>query len=98
MDFDGSLFAGFEGTADTAHLVWDVNLDPNGELDNCSFEKGSAATHALELGTNSPLTVTLTGHSYTGYNASNGQNDSTILVSRTSGTVTINYTGDAPVV
>jgi len=95
-DLNGSSIEGYEGTADTAALIWDTNVDPNGELDNMSFTKGSAATHALELGTTSPLTVTLTGHSYSGYNAANGQNDSTILVSRTTDTVTINFTGDEP--
>lgn len=95
-DLNGSSIEGYEGTTDTAALVWDTNEDPNGELDNMSFIKGTAATHAIELGTTSPLTVTFTGHSYSGYNASNGNDDSTILVSRTTDTVTINFTGDQP--
>jgi len=92
-DLAGTTVANSAVATDAAALVWDVNLDPNGELDNMTFVKGSGTTHALELGTTSPLTVTLIGHSYSGYNASNGQNDSTILVSRTSGTVTINVSG-----
>ena len=92
-DLAGTSIANSTVATDTAALVWDVNLDPNGELDNMSFVKGAGTTHAIELGITSPLTVTLTGHSYSGYNASNAQNDSTILVSRTTGTVTINLAG-----
>ncbi|OGM17666.1 hypothetical protein A2V61_04085, partial [Candidatus Woesebacteria bacterium RBG_19FT_COMBO_47_8] len=88
-----STVEGFEGTADTAALVWDVNTNTNGLLDNMSFTKGTAATHAIELGTTSPTAVTFNGISFSGYNASNGQSDSTILVSRTTGTVTISITG-----
>jgi hypothetical protein len=89
-DMSGCTVKNYEGTADTAALVWDETTDPSGELDNMSFVKGTASTHALELGVNSPLSLTLNGHQYSGYNASNGQTDSTILVSRTSGIVTIN--------
>lgn len=80
-----------------AALVWDVNLDPDGYLDDMTFVKGTGTNHALELGTTSPTTVTLVNHTYSGYNASNGQNDSTIFVARTAGTVTINVNGgDTP--
>lgn len=89
----GSAVSGYEGAADSAALVWNVNTDTNGKLDNMTFTKGTAAAHAIELGTSSPLTVSFSGITFFGYNASNGQNDSTILVSRTSGTVTINVSG-----
>jgi hypothetical protein len=79
--------------ADTSALKWNVNLDPNGELDNMSISKGTNAHHAIEFGTTSPLTMTLTGIDFSGFNASNGQNDSTFHVLRTSGTVTINIIG-----
>jgi len=92
-DMTGCIVKLYEGTADTSALIYDVNADPDGELDNMSFEKGTAATHAIEFGTNSPLTMTLTGISFSGYNASNGQTDSTLHIKRTSGTVTINLTG-----
>jgi len=79
--------------ADASAFVWDVNADPNGETDDMSFDIGSNAHHAIELGTNAPLTVTFTGLSSTGFNASDAQNDSFFLVQRTSGTVTINVIG-----
>ncbi len=73
-----SSIVGYEGTAGTAALVYDIAVDPNGEVDNMTFEKGTAATHAMELGTNTPSEITLTGWDTTGYNAAHGNNDSTI--------------------
>jgi hypothetical protein len=96
-DLTDSEFSGYEGTSDTGYVNWDVSTDPNGKLDNCSFTKGTASTHAIEFdATNSPTTMTLVNHSYSGYNAANGQTDSTIYFKRTSGTVTVNYNGDLP--
>lgn len=92
-DFTGSSIVGYEGTADTAALIWNVATDTDGYLDEMSFTKGTASTHAIQLGTSSPTEVTLNDITFSGYNASNGQTDSTILVSRTSGTVTINLVG-----
>ena len=74
-------------------MIYNVNADPDGELDNAEFVKGTAATHAIEFGTTSPLTMTIRGMTATGYNASDSQNDSTFHVKRTSGTVTINVIG-----
>lgn len=96
-NLSGSEFAAYEGTADSGYVNWDVSTDPNGKLDNCDFTKGSASTHAIEFdATNSPTTMTLVNHSYSGYNAANGQTDSTLYFKRTSGTITVNYNGDLP--
>ncbi len=84
---------GYEGTVNTSSLIWNVATDPNGKLDDMTFTKGTAATHAIEFGTTSPLTMTLTDVTFVGYNASDGQDDSTIHVKRTTGTVTINISG-----
>jgi len=94
----GLTLDGYEGTADTSALIYNEATDPDGYLDNSSFTKGTAATHAIEFGTSSPLTMTLQGVSFSGYNASNGQNDSALHIKRTSGTVTINIAagGDTP--
>jgi len=78
---------------DNSALVWDVNIDTDGLLDNTRFSKGTNAHHAIELGVTSPTEVTLRGISSTGFNAANGQNDSTIYIKRTTGTVTINLVG-----
>lgn len=91
--FNGTKFLGYTGAADSAQLVWDTNVDLDGKIDGCTFEKGTNATHAIQLGTTSPTSVTIRNCTFTSYNASNAQNDSTFLVSRTTGTVTINVVG-----
>lgn len=92
-DLTGSEITGYEGTAGTSPLIWDVNTDPDGYLDNMSFTKGTAATHGIEFGTTSPLTMTVRGPNASGYNAADGQSDSFFHVKRTSGDVTINVIG-----
>jgi hypothetical protein len=98
----GSLMAGttvssYSGSTGTAALLWSSSLDPFGELDNMTFEKGTRTTHAIEFSSNSPTTLTLVGHTYTGYNVLNNQNDSTFWIRRTTGTVTIDVLeGDSP--
>ncbi len=92
-DLTGSTISGYEGTVDTSSLIWNVATDPNGKLDGMSYTKGTAATHAIEMGTTSPLSMTLTDIDFSGYNAANGQTDSVIHVKRTSGTVNITISG-----
>jgi hypothetical protein len=89
----GNSFTGYEGTANTSYLIWDTNADPDGELDNCAFTKGTAATHAIEFGQNSPTTMTLRGIDFSGYNAADANDDSTFHFKRTSGSVTLNVVG-----
>jgi hypothetical protein len=86
------VIQGYEGTAGTAALVYNVNADPDGEVDGITFTKGTAATHAIEFGSNTPSSVTLRDQTYSGYNASNGQNDSTFY-NNTGGALTINLDG-----
>lgn len=92
-DMSTSSVAGYEGTANTSALIYNVATDPDGQMDNMSFTKGTAATHAIEFGTTSPLSMTLRGIDFSGYNAANNQNDSAIHVKRTSGTVDITIVG-----
>jgi len=79
--------------ADASAVVWNVNTDPGdataGYLDNLTFNIGDNAHHAIEFGTTSPLSMNINGWEVNGFNASNGQNDSTFYVARTSGEVTI---------
>src|SRR3989338_5110376 len=78
--------------ANTSAVIWNINSDPNGDLDNMTFSKGTNAHHAIEFGTSSPLTMTLTRISFTGFSASQNNNASIFHIKRTSGaeTVTIN--------
>lgn len=96
-DMSGSSIKNYEGTAGTAAVVYNVNADPDGEMDDMTFVKGTAATHAIELGSNCPTAVTLRNHSYSGYQTvTQGQNDSTIY-NNSGKTVTINVAnGDTP--
>lgn len=92
-DLSGTTISGSTVAVNTSAVIWDVNLDPNGELDNMSITKGTNAHHAIEFGLTSPLTMTLTGIDFSGFNAANANDDSTFHIKRTTGTVTINIIG-----
>jgi len=77
----------------TSAVVWNVATDTAGKLDGSLFSRGANAHHAIELGTSSPTTVTLADIEFTGFNASNNQDDSVLHIKRTTGTVTINLSG-----
>ena len=85
--------------ADAAAVIWNVATNPSGLLDDMTFSKGSAAHHAIEFGASAPTTIGLVGHSYSGFNAANEQNDSTLVFadkgSDTTWTVNISG-GDTP--
>jgi hypothetical protein len=78
---------------DKAAMLWGENLDPNGELDGMTFTKGATASHAIEFGVNSPLNMTLTNVTFSGYSGTDELKDSAIWIRRTSGTVNITITG-----
>ena len=88
-DMTGSIVKGYEGSSDSSALSWNVATDPDGYLDEMSFVKGTASTHAIEFGTSAPTSITLRGIDFSGYNASNGQTDSTFYVAATGGSVSI---------
>ena len=77
-DMTSCTVKNYEGTAGTAALLYNVNADPDGEMDDMTFIKGTAATHAIELGSSCPSSITLRGLTVSGYNTSDGQNDSVI--------------------
>ena len=64
-----------------------------GNISDCSFTRGSAG-HAIQTSV-STGTVSFSGNSFSGYNASNGQADSAINFTATSGSVTVNVSGGA---
>jgi hypothetical protein len=75
----GSTITASTVAADEGAVYWNNNTDPSGELDNMTFSKGANAHHAIRFGTTSPTTVTLNGIAFgTSWNASNGNNDSTL--------------------
>jgi hypothetical protein len=76
--------------ANASAVVWNTATDPDGFLDDMSFTMGGTATHAIEFGTSSPTSITLRGITFSGYGATDNQNDSTFHIKRTTGTVTLN--------
>jgi hypothetical protein len=74
-------------------LIWNLATDLNTYLDGTRFTS-SGTGHAIELGTSSPTSVTLTGMNFTGYAGTSGSTgNEAIWVKRTTGTVTINISG-----
>ena len=90
-DFQRNKVSGYEGTADTSAAIWNVATDPVTLLADCEYTKGTAATHAIEFGTTSPLTMTLDGNVFTGYGA-DASTSAALHFKRTTGTITLNIT------
>lgn len=80
-------------SSDEAAVIWDVNTDPDGYLDGLEITKGTATNHAIEFGDTIPSSITLRNCSFSGFNASDGQYDSTIYFADTGGTITLNLVG-----
>ena len=98
MSLLGSSVLGSTVAANASALIWDANVDPNSKMDGMTYEMGAASSHAIEFGLTSPLTMTLTDVDFSGYNTTtDNQNDSTLHIKRTSGTVTINISGTGTV-
>lgn len=94
-NFAGTQFIGYEGSANSSYLSWNTNVDPQSKLANCAFTKGTAATHAIEIGTSGPTTIHIpTSCTFSGYNASDEQNDSTLYIANTTDTINIYYDGE----
>lgn len=87
-EFEACVFEGYEGTAGTGYLLYNIATNPDGELDNCAFTKGTAATHAIQFGTSTPQTITLTGIDFSGYNAVTQNTDSALYFPDTGSDVT----------
>ncbi|NOR84597.1 hypothetical protein GQ473_00620 [archaeon] len=88
-----TIVTGYGGTANTSAMLYDVAVDPDGEMDAMQFTMGTTLTHAIEFGTNVPSTMTIRDIDFVGYNASNNVNDSTFHFKDTAGTITLNIVG-----
>lgn len=71
-------------------MIWNVNVDPDGYLDDLTITKGSATNHAIEFGDTIPSSLTLRNCAFSGYNSSGSQYDSTFYFADTTGTFTLN--------
>jgi len=92
-DLRGSVVASSTVAADASALLWNVATDTDGKLDNMTFVRGTNAHHAIELGPNTPTSITLRGVTVSGFNASNSQNDS-VIYNNSGKSITINVTGN----
>ena len=79
--------------ATSASLIWDETTDPDGNIDDTVFSSGSTLHHAIYFGDSIPSSITLRGINFTGFNPSNGQNNSTLYFADTTGTITVNLVG-----
>src|SRR3989344_12906 len=97
VDFTGSSVTGSTVAANTSALIWNVDTDTDGLLDNMTFSKGTNAHHAIEFGTalTLPKSITLRGIDFTGFSATEGgtTGDETFHIKDTTGTLTINLIG-----
>lgn len=92
-DMSGSIIDDTNVAADSSALIYNVNADPDGEMDGMTFIMGATATHAIEFGTSVPATMTLRNIDFVGYGATDDANDSTFEFLDTSGTITLNLVG-----
>lgn len=79
--------------ADTGAVLWNHASDPDGNLDGCTFEQGTAAHHAIDFGTNvtSALTqITLRDMAFDGFAAAADNDGSALRFLATTGALTVN--------
>ena len=92
-DSSGSSVLLSNVAADASALIYNETVDPDGEMDNMVFSKGTNDHHAIEFGASIPANITLRGCSFTGFSASQDVNSSIFEFLDTSGTITINLVG-----
>jgi hypothetical protein len=94
---DFTLTPDTDNYTESSGLIWNTAADPNGELDGMEFDTlTTPMTHAIEFGTASPLTMTLTDCDFgTNYSATEDGSvgNETFHFRRTSGTITLNLSG-----
>lgn len=77
-DLSNSVIKNYEGTADTAALIYNGTTDIDGEIDDSSFTMGTALTHAISFTDATTVEHTLRGITFSGYSASHAQTSSTL--------------------
>lgn len=82
-------------SADTGAVVWNTATNPDGNLDGVEFvSHDTTAHHAIEFGTNAPLTMTLRDMTFTGFTNTIGNSDAPLLFPDTGSDVTWNITAN----
>lgn len=100
-DFAGTIIKNHEGAANSSGFLWDLDTNPDTLTEGMTFIKGTAATHAIgfTLGGTVASPLTLRNIAFSGYHATNGNNDSALLFPDTGADVTwtvnlVGCTGD----
>jgi hypothetical protein len=76
----------------TSALLWDTNYDTFGKLDGTSFAS-SGTGHAIELGSNTPTSITFDDLNFIGYAATDGSTGNEALYNNSGKHITVNITG-----
>jgi len=94
-DISRALISKSTVAADKGAVYWNDSADPNTSIDGVTFIMGSNAHHAIEFGSSAPTTINLTDMTFTGFNTSDGQNDSVLLFPDTGSDITwtVQHTG-----
>jgi hypothetical protein len=80
-------------TGDTSAFIWSGITDCDGYMNGMTFSKGTNDHHAIGFGNNIPSSITLRDMTFSGFNAANSQNNSTLYFYDTAGTITVNLVG-----
>lgn len=88
-DLDGTAF---KSSRSEAAIYWNVNTDPDGELDNTLWVSDGTG-HAYEIGPNAPSTITLRDNTTSGYAASDGSTGNETFHNNSRKSVTLNWIG-----
>jgi hypothetical protein len=90
---NGSSVLASTVAADVGALEWDVATEPDGLLDDMTFEMGAADHHAIDFGTafdSSLVSVTIRGAAFNGFGAVDDADASTLRFLAGSGNLTLN--------
>jgi hypothetical protein len=82
--------------ADASAIDWDVNVDPDGYLDNLTVSEGTNSHHAIEFGSTCPASMTIRGLDVgSDFASTDAQTNSTFYISdsNTGNSYTINCVG-----
>jgi hypothetical protein len=90
---NGSNILASAVAADDGALFYDETADPDGELNNMTFSKGTNAHHAIRFGTSVPAAITLRGCDFSGFGSTDDANDSVFRFDDTAGSITLNLVG-----
>ena len=96
VDVTGGTVSGSVVAADIGSLLYDIAADPDGDLDDMTFEMGAANHHAIDFGTNvdSSLTaITLRDIAFNGFGSVADSDNSTVRFLATTGALQLSLVG-----